>query len=332
MNSQAVIALDLGGTKLASALFASNGRKLGKLSVPLETRSGQAVGELIIKQVRRLQHAAERRNLTVAAVGICVPGIANPKSGRVWAPNIGGWDDYPLRAEIQSAISNSKVKVVVDSDRATSILGEAWQGAVRGCRDAIFLAVGTGIGAGILVDGHVLRGAQNIAGAIGWLALGRPFKREYVDCGFFESHASGEGIAKVAKELLGRRRNYRGLLRKKSHLTAHDVFAAFEHSDEIAKEVFAQAIEFWGMASANLISLFNPEKIVFGGGLFGPATQFLDAIATEGRRWAQPIAVQHVKFAASELGSDAALHGAGYLALRSVRLTDDIAKLRNANS
>ena len=204
-----------------------------------------------------------------------MPGIARPQTGRVWAPNIPGWDDYPLKAEIKAAVSDQAVKIAVDSDRSASILGEAWQGAARECRNAIFLAVGTGIGAGILVDGRVLHGAQGIAGAIGWLALDRPFRPEYASCGCFESHASGEGIARAANEVLAGRQGYRGPLCAAAEVTAHDVFAAYEQGDEVAKEVVAQAIEFWGMASANLISLFNPEKIVFGGGVFGPAAQFL---------------------------------------------------------
>ena len=69
-------------------------------------------------------------------------------------------------------------------------------------------------------------------------------------------------------------------------------------------------------ASANLVSLFNPEKLIFGGGVFGPATQFLDAIAAQARKWAQPISIQRVEFVASQLGPDAALYGAGYLAMR----------------
>ena len=75
------------------------------------------------------------------------------------------------------------------------------------------------------------------------------------------------------------------------------------------------------LASANLISLFNPDKIVFGGGVFGPATQFLEAIEMEARRWAQPVAMKQVKFCASQLEGDAALHGAAYLALRATQRT-----------
>jgi glucokinase len=315
-----VVALDLGGTKLASCLFTPQGRPIARRITPLDKGRGPEVGELVIREVRRLIATAARRCLAVQAVGVSVPGIAGRQSGRVWAPNIVGWEDYPLKSEIRAAIPQPAVRVVVDSDRAASILGEVWLGAARGCRDAVFVAVGTGIGAGILVNGRVVHGAHGIAGAIGWLVLDRPFRPEYLDCGCFESHASGEGIAKVARALLSRRKSYRGPLRTEADITAHDVFHAFEQKDELAKEVLSEAVQFWGMASANLVSLFNPEKIIFGGGVFGPATRFLDAIAAEAARWAQPIAIKQVKFEASQLGSDAALYGAAYQALRRNKL------------
>jgi glucokinase len=319
IEEPAAIALDLGGTKLASALFVGQRQPFYKRSVPLECRQGAAVGKLIVRQTNRVKRAAARRGIPIRAVGIAVPGIAKADTGHVWAPNIADWDNYPLRDEVAATIGSPDVKIVVDDDRAASILGEAWQGAAHGCRNAIFLAVGTGIGAGILIDGRVLRGAHGVAGAIGWLALDRPFRTEYVACGAFESHASGEGLAKVAKALVARRRAYRGPLRTSHRLTAHDVFNAFEQGDEVARAVVDQAIECWGMASANLVSLFNPEKIIFGGGVFGPATQFLDAIATEARKWAQPISMQRVRFEASQLGPDAPLYGAAYAALQRVR-------------
>lgn len=328
MKTSAVIALDLGGTKLASALFLPDARKVGGESAPLETRTDAAVGELIARQINRLSKLAERRNLKVVAVGVCVPGIVRPKSGRVWAPNIPGWEDYPLRAEIRAAISDSDVKVAVVNDRAASVRGEAWKGAARGCRDAILLAVGTGIGAGILADGRVLNGAHGIAGATGWMALDRPFDPKYVDCGCFEYHASGAGLAKVANDLIANDKGYRGVLRKKSTVTTHDLFAAYKVSDRIAKQAIEQAIEFWGMASANLISLFNPEKLVFGGGVFGPATQFLGIIAAEAKRWAQPIALERVSFEASQLGGEAALYGAANSALTAARLLGPFGKVK----
>jgi glucokinase len=102
-----------------------------------------------------------------------------------------------------------------------------------------------------------------------------------------------------------------------AELTAHDVFRLYDSGDEIAMAALTRAIELWGMAAANLVSVFNPEKIVFGGGVFGPATRFLADIAREARRWAQPISITQVELAASSLGATAALHGAAYFALRA---------------
>ena len=257
------------------------------------------------------------------ACGITVPGIYRANSGTVWAPNIPGWDDYPLRAELESALGPS-VRVVIDSDRAAYILGETWRGAAAGARDAIFLAVGTGIGAGIMTDGRVLRGHADIAGAIGWLALDRPFEPRYVSCGQFEYRASGPGLAAVASELVATDTTYGGELRAvaRNVMTAAHVFAAHERGDPVARRVIDDAIAFWGMAAANLVSLFNPETIVFGGGVFGPATRFLPQIRAEATQWAQPISMQQVRFVASTLGGDAGLYGAARLALEASPQTE----------
>jgi glucokinase len=324
MPKMAVIGLDLGGTKLAGALFTRSGKIFQKSVVPLEGRQGRAVGELIRQELKNLLTAARAKRVNVSAIGVSVPGISYSRTAKVWAPNIPGWDDYPLRREILAALPDKCIRVVIDSDRACYILGETWRGVAKGCRNAIFLAFGTGIGAGVLIDGRILRGAHDIAGAIGWLALDRPFRREYVGCGCFEYHASGEGLAKVANELLAR---HRGRVAAKSYkvkrlqgykgLTARDVFSAYDRGDPVAKEVLAQAIECWGMTVANLVSLFNPEMIIFGGGVFGPAAQFLGDIYAEATKWAQPISIKQVKLRASKLGGDAGLYGAGCLALQA---------------
>lgn len=316
----AVIGLDLGGTKLAGAIFSNEGQILHKEVRPLEKRQGKEVGELIKQLTSKFLEVADSENVKVSAIGVCIPGISWLKTGRVWAPNIPGWEDYPLRDEINSALNGRDIRVSIDSDRACYILGEAWQGAAVGCKDAIFLAVGTGIGAGIMIDGNILRGSNDIAGAIGWLALDRPFQEKYVSCGCFEYHASGEGIAKVAREILSSDKDYSGQLRQKdsSLITAHDVFEAYKSDDPVAVKTLNLAVEFWGMTVANLVSLFNPEKIIFGGGVFGPAVQFLDKIMLEARKWAQPISINQVKLGSSGLGGDAGLIGAGYLALRNL--------------
>ena len=305
------IGVDLGGTKLAAAAFTAAGELLHRESTPLADRKGAEVGALIIERVRRL---GEKHFLE--GVGVCVPGLYRATRGTVWAPNVPGWDDYPLRDELRSALGEPTT-LTIDSDRAAYILGETWRGAAVGADDAIFLAVGTGIGAGILAGGRILRGHGDVAGAIGWLALDRPYVSRWKGYGCFEDQASGPGLVRIARDLMERDARYDGVLRRKrlDTLDAGDVFTAYDEGDAIATKVIQNAIELWGMAAANLVSLFNPETIVFGGGVFGPAARFLGRIRTEAKRWAQPIAIEQVRFVASALGGDAGLFGAARLAM-----------------
>src|SRR5258706_1296207 len=184
-----VIALDLGGTKLASGVFDDEGNLLFPETVSLEKREGAEVGDLISQQTNMLLRRAEAQNRPVTSLGICVPGIAHAKTGKVWAPNIPGWEDYPLADELQTQMNNKNIRIKIDSDRACYILGEIWKGNARDCSDAIFLSVGTGIGAGIICNNQVLRGAHDIAGAIGWMSLNKSFEQEYMPCGCFEYNA-----------------------------------------------------------------------------------------------------------------------------------------------
>lgn len=315
----AVIGLDLGGTKLKGGIFTEHAEIVYKDERKLEHRQGHEVGRLIQEFVSDMLRQAKGLGQVIDAVGICVPGISYQDRGTVWCPNIPGWEDYPLREEIQQVCDRNTI-VTVDSDRVCCILGEAWAGAAENVNNAIFLAVGTGIAAGILANGRVLRGAHDISGAIGWWALDKEYKQKYEVCGCFEHHCSGEGLAKIARELLEENPQYQGVLRnrKPEEITSYDLFEVYPQGDEIATKTFDIAIEMWGMAVANLVSLFDPSKIIFGGGVFGPALQFLDRIKQAAVRHAQPIAIQKVEIVPSMLGGDAVLMGAGYLALRSI--------------
>jgi glucokinase len=316
-----VLGLDLGGTKLAAALFSDDGDILYRSQRTLEGRGGGAVGQLILEQAAELISHAREQGHSVRSIGASVPGVYRDRDGTVWAPNIPGWDRYPLRSSLQEHAGQG-IRVAIDNDRACSILGEASRGVARGCDDAIFLTVGTGIGAGILAGGRVLRGADDIAGAIGWMALDRPYRNEYDRCGCFETHASGAGIEWTARRLLAAKPEHDGPLGRvdPSRLTARDVFAAFDRGDAIAGAVLDNAVECWGMAVANLVSLFNPQVVVFGGGIFGPAVRLLGRIEAEARQWAQPISMSQVAIRASSLGPDACLFGTGRLALSAAAI------------
>jgi glucokinase len=310
-----VIAIDLGGTKIAGAIFSENGKIIEQNSLPLSGKTGKDVGQLILKMIHSLSHPQKEE---LKSIGICVPGIAGSRTGKVWAPNIPGWEEYPLKAELEDYFSGTSVRVSIESDRTCYILGEVWKGAAVGCSNAIYISVGTGIGAGILMDGRILHGSNDIVGATGWMALQSPFCDDYIECGCFEYYSSGRGIALNARKIVFSSPDYSGCLRD-SEITTRDVFDAFRRNDPVAVKVIRKAVEMWGMAAANFVSLFNPEKIIFGGGVFGPAIQFLDDIRTEAAKWAQPVSMKSVKIERSALEGYAGIYGAAYMALNLVK-------------
>jgi glucokinase len=305
---QTVIAIDLGGTKCAGAVINDEGQILESDKYLLGSKEGDEVAGLILDLCLHLYKKAKNNYPDVAGIGISVPGISYRHTGKVWAPNIPGWSDFPLKNYLEERFP-VPMTVKVDNDRACCILGETWMGTARGKKDAIFLTVGTGIGAGILVDGKVLRGSDDIAGAIGWLALETEYLDGYRDFGCFEYHASGDGLVREARDLL-LKNPARETFLKKENLTASGILEAYRQKDEIAKQVVQKAIRLWGKTAANLVSLFNPEMIIFGGGIFGPAHFLIDAIREEATRWAQPISIRKVTIVSSTLGNAAPLLGA----------------------
>lgn len=314
----AVLGMDLGGTKLAYAVFTEDGTLIRKSTLSLDKREGTGVGQLITTNISDIIDSSPGEGFKINSIGISVPGISHTGTGKVWAPNIPGWEDYPLLEEAVSV--SGGMPVVIESDRACYIMGEVWQGNAKNCRDAIFLSVGTGIGAGILVNGEILRGSHDVAGSIGWMALNRPFIDDYIACGCFEYYASGAGIAGIADRMIREYNGYNGMLKDipSGNITSHEVFSAYEKGDPIASAVISQCIEFWGMAVANLISLFNPEKIIMGGGVFGPAVSLIPRIRKEASRWAQPVSINQVSIEQSALEGDAGVIGAAYMALKNI--------------
>ena len=197
----AFIGVDLGGTKLAAAAFTEAGELLHREHAaggPARVRGWTA------------HRGADRghfqdppdRGAPVSAFPGCTGRLAE-RSGPRTFPN-----GTTTHCATSCARRSARTSATIDSDRAAYILGETWRGAAaeRAARSA--LAVGTGIGAGILTDGRVLRGAADVAGAIGWLALDRPYVARYRTHGCFEDQASGPRLVRVARDLMERDPRY----------------------------------------------------------------------------------------------------------------------------
>ena len=278
-----VLAVDLGGTKTALAHVNEDGA-IGR-------RWTLAAARSLDGSVAQIADACH----DVSAVGVIVPGIYTPATGRAWCPNLWGSDEVPLLRALEARV---RVGVNIDSDRCGCVLGESWLGAARGARDVVFVAIGTGIGVGILAGGALVRGAHGIAGAAGWFALTPQWKDIYARTGCWEGESAGPAVARLA-----------------GAAEAEAVVAAARAGDGVARDVLYRAADYTAMGIANLISALNPEVVVLGGGLMiGAADLLLGRIRSEVLRWAQPIAASQCRIDITQLGDAAGLLGAARLA------------------
>jgi len=291
------VGVDVGGTKIAAAVVDSQG--IIHQSIKLKTDRHDR--DRCVAQVAHAAHEAVAASGVaweqIAAVGVDVPGIYYPGTGKVWAPNLPGWDQIPLRDWLAPQLPRP---VVADSDRSAYVLGEQWMGAARGFTDVVFLAVGTGIGAGIITGGHLCRGAEGIAGAAGWLALNPEKKDIYKQTGCWESEAAGPALA-----------------RRMGAADAEAVVEAARRGDHAARHAIEETTRYLAMGIANLVSLLNPQIIVLGGGLMQAGDLFLEPLRREVRDWAQPLAVTSVRIELTRLGENAGLLGAARMALEA---------------
>ena len=317
-----VLGIDVGATKIAAAILNGQGEISYSEKKTLKGSTGLSALKLVTDLIQHYFDNIHSHGININAIGICIPGIYNQKTQRIWAPNIPGWDDLAFEEELKKHIG--PIPVYIESDRSCYILGEIWKGNAQGCSDAIFMGVGTGIGAGIVSGGRLIRGAGGISGSMGWMALCRPYKNLFERFGCFESMASGDGMARLAVELLKISPDYEGALRHADpkSISAIDVFEAFQSGDLLAIKIKEELIAYWGMGVANLVTLFNPEKILLGGGVFGPAITFIPEIIAEAGKWAQPVAMKQVQIEAASLGGMAGVTGAAWLAFNDQKLPD----------
>lgn len=292
-----VLAADIGGTNIRVARVSSTGRITHRLRALTPPAGGVAVVSVLAKLLEQIPREGVR------ALGVDVPGLAY-SNGVVWAPNIRGWKRMPLGARLQKLLH---MPVVVESDRNAFVVGEAWKGAARNCRNVVFVAAGTGIGAGILVDGHLLRGHGELAGSIGWMAVRDRYLAQYKITGCLESHVAGPAIARAARRLL------------KREISGSEVARLAATGDPRAQSILEQAGFYLGLALANLVSTLNPSMIVVGGGVVDAGDLVLKTARETMMRWAQPIAVRQVRLVRSQLGDAASLLGVAQLALDATR-------------
>ncbi|MFC2021760.1 ROK family protein [Chloroflexota bacterium] len=317
-----VLGIDLGGSKILTAVTNSQGNIVSRdYRVTPANKEPEAVIQEILKSVGRASIQAGIAVAELDAIGVGAAGISNPETGVVFAsPHLPGWHNIPLRDIIEREAGK---KTFLINDASAAALGELYFGAGRGARNYIYVTISTGIGGGIIINGETYSGAAGCAGEVGHMTIDD--NGPLCNCGntgCWETLASGSALAREARHRITEGAqtsilDYAGGDIEK--VTAQVIQTAAEHGDALAKELIARTGYYIGVGLANLINIFNPERIVIGGGLSNVGDMLLGPAFKVARERAYVEASQAVRFAPAELGENSGVLGAAAFALREMR-------------
>lgn len=306
-----VAGIDLGGSNIRLAVSDLEGKLLSRWTVSTRgNRTPRKIVDLIHSGLQLLIQQGGIPERKLLGVGLGAPGITDVRAGIVIsAPHLQEWQSVPLRDLLESKLG---IPAVVENDVNTAALGESWAGSARGVSDFVFLAIGTGIGAGIYIGDRLYHGSEWAAGEVGYLLLpGGPVCPMAINKpGAFESVIGGDGIENAWRQMC-RKRASRGSAN--SQLKATQIFDLAEQGDMRARELLQATAQVLAHALSNISVMLNTSLIVLGGAI-GTSEPLLRAT----RKLLDRNEVARPSLAISLLGEDAQLYGAVRLALDRV--------------
>jgi glucokinase len=259
------VAVDMGASHIRFVLANEEAEILGEIRDRVLAQNGpQGIATQIRDGISRLlAPVTQRKNFRGIAIG--VPGAVQPKSGRIIdANNVFGWQEVDLGLDLET---HFQAPVYLDNDANMAALGEHWRGVAKGVENFVFIALGTGLGSGLIIDGRICRGRLGAAGEIFRMNLEWPrWQEDFHDTGYFERYVSGMGLALEGHQVLASG-NGAHPSAGADERDARFVFDAMEHGNAHAEALIDRCFTMFGVGVANLISVLDPELIVFNGGL-----------------------------------------------------------------
>jgi glucokinase len=300
-----LVGVDVGGTKTAVVVGRANGTCLDVLdravfSTTPGTRHWRELLGDVASAARRLAPGS------IEAIGVSCGGPLDSRGGVVQSPpNLPGWDEVPITTFLSESLGSP---AYLQNDANACALAEWRFGAGRGTRNMVFLTFGTGMGAGLILDGRLYEGTNDLAGEVGHVRLAETGPEGYGKTGAFEAFASGSGIAKLARAAAepvlraGGSVRFCASLADLPDISARLVGEAAEAGDALAIEILATSGHYLGRGLAMIIDILNPECIVIGS-IFGRCRRFLQpAVDREIAREALPAAARACRIVPAELG------------------------------
>jgi glucokinase len=306
------IGVDLGGTKIELGIVDETGHIHEHRRLETLVQEGpEAVEEQILKSIHLLR---QENQVPLFGIGIGVAGQIQAETGLVlFAPNL-KWHHFPLQANIERAL---KIPTRIVNDVRAITLGEWLYGAGKGCQDLLCIFVGTGIGGGVVSGGRLLTGCSNTLGEVGHMTI--DFEGPMCTCGkrgCWEAFAGGWGIAARAKEAIeaeGRGKTSQGILSlaggQLDAVTAKVVVEAYRQKDPLAEEIMEQAQKALIVGFASLINLYNPCRLILGGGLMDGLPEMISMIEKGIRETALKAATQSLEIMPARLGKEVGVIG-----------------------
>lgn len=282
-----LLGFDIGGTKCAVILGSLSAEKKMTISDKVSLATDMPVFEMIELLFVTAEKMLEKHGVgtdQLDGIGISCGGPLSSKRGLILSPpNLPGWDNIPI---VQMAENRFKRRVLMQNDANACAVAEWKYGAGQGYNSMIFLTFGTGMGAGLILDGKLYSGISDLAGEVGHMRLSDMGPVGFGKAGSFEGYCSGGGIAQLgqikAREKLqiGQKVSYCEDLSKLKDVTAKSIADAAFKGDEVAIEVYRLCAHFLGKALAQLIDILNPELIVLGS-IYGRAKTLLEPVMLE---------------------------------------------------
>src|SRR5262245_40795420 len=308
---QYYVGLDVGGTTMKCGVVDDTGRPLSAVSLPTEAHRGQAFGlERMCETIRAAVREAGLGMGQVAAIGVATPGTMDIPAGVILdPPNLRPWQNVPVRRHVEQAFG---LPTAFQNDANAAALGEYWAGAGRGVHSMVLFTLGTGVGGGIVLGGHVLTGQHSHGAELGHMKIEMTSPRQ-CGCGRWgclEAYASATAVVKRAAEALQRDQGRSSLHRLAEALTARDVFEAAAAGDTLAQGLVTETAFYLAVGAVNTMHTFDPDMVVFGGGMTGAGEDFLARIRFHVRELAFPVCAERTQVRYAELGSDAGFIGA----------------------
>jgi len=270
MNENVWIGIDVGGTKTAIVISADPPVVLGRTEfATLPAKGADRALKLVKEGIRVLLADRQLARSAIKRIGVSCGGPLDRIKGIIQSPpNLPTWDNVPIKAVMEKEFG---AECQVENDANAGAVAEHRFGAGQGTQNMVFLTMGTGLGAGIITDGRLYHGTNDLAGEVGHIRLTRTGPVGHNKAGSAEGWASGGGIARWAAQAVARaaknkqKTTLTRLLQSGKGLTARDVGLAAHRGDRIAAKIIRATGRRLGAVLAILVDLLNPERIVIGG-------------------------------------------------------------------